>query len=70
MTTPYDKLNKLLSTQFEIDLLEALITNLKDKSNKLRLNNFAYSIRELSRHFLHSLLLFLEWSGQQRTAKS
>lgn len=55
MTTPYDKLNKLLSTQFEIDLLEASITNLKDKSNKLRLNNFAYSIRELSRHFLHSL---------------
>lgn len=26
-----------------------------DKGNKLRLNNFAYSIRELSRHFLNSL---------------
>lgn len=29
--------------------------NLKDIDNKLRYNNFAYSIRELSRHFLHRL---------------
>jgi hypothetical protein len=28
---------------------------LNDRTNKLRYNNFAYSIRELSRHFLHSL---------------
>jgi hypothetical protein len=52
---PSYKLKELLSTQFEVELLEASIYNLKDKSNKLRLNNFAYSLRELSRHFLYSL---------------
>ncbi|POY36268.1 hypothetical protein C3K47_10965 [Solitalea longa] len=29
--------------------------NLLDKGNKLRFNNFAYGIRELSRHILHNL---------------
>lgn len=50
-----DKIKQILSSQFEIDLLNASIANLNDKSNKLRYNNFAYSIRELSRHFLYSL---------------
>ena len=33
-------------------LFEASLHNLNDSSNKLRFNNFAYSIRELTRHIL------------------
>lgn len=44
----------LLNTQFEKDLCDAAFDNLKIK-NKLRFNNFAYSIRELSRHILYRL---------------
>lgn len=44
-----------LANQFEHDLLDAAIANLKDTGNVLRLNNFAYSMRELTRHFLHRL---------------
>ncbi|MEO6669996.1 MAG: hypothetical protein ABIN36_11000 [Ferruginibacter sp.] len=51
----FDKIKKILTSQFETDLFEASIASLQDKNNKLRYNNFAYSIRELSRHFLHSL---------------
>lgn len=51
----FDKIKKILTSQFEIDLFEASLASLNDKTNKLRYNNFAYSIRELSRHFLHSL---------------
>jgi len=51
----FDKIKKILTSQFEIDLFEASLASLNDKSNKLRYNNFAYSIRELSRHFLHTL---------------
>lgn len=36
-------------------MFEAALASLNDKSNRLRFNNFAYSIRELSRHFLYSL---------------
>lgn len=49
------RIEEILKTQFEIDLFEASIASLNDKSNKLRYNNFAYSIRELSRHFLKTL---------------
>ena len=44
----------LIKTQFEQELCEAAFYNLQTKS-KLRFNNFAYSIRELSRHILHRL---------------
>lgn len=49
------QIKKLLKTDFEKNLFEASLRNLKDKKNKIRFNNFAYSIRELSRHFLHNL---------------
>lgn len=44
----------LIKTQFEQELCAAAFDNLQTKS-KLRFNNFAYSIRELSRHILHRL---------------
>lgn len=50
-----EQIKKILSSEFEIGLFESAIYNLNDKGNKLRYNNFAYSIRELSRHFLHRL---------------
>jgi hypothetical protein len=40
---------------FELDLYEAAARNLTDEGNKLRFNNFAYAIRELSRHILYRL---------------
>ncbi|HSZ34694.1 MAG TPA: hypothetical protein VK772_15365, partial [Puia sp.] len=51
----FDKLKKILTSKFELDLLDAALENLNDLSNKLRLNNFAYSVRELTRHFLNSI---------------
>ncbi|MFC0318740.1 MULTISPECIES: pPIWI-associating nuclease domain-containing protein [Olivibacter] len=50
-----EKIKELLTTDFERELFSASIDTLNDTTNKLRLNNFAYSIRELSRHFLHNL---------------
>ena len=44
-----------LKTDFERELFEAAVFNLKDVKNKLRLNNFAYAARELTRHFLERL---------------
>ena len=44
----------LLKTSFEKELCIAAFDNLK-AVNKLRFNNFAYSIRELSRHILYRL---------------
>ena len=41
-----EKIKQLLSNQFEQDLFEALLASLNDRTNKLRFNNFAYSIRE------------------------
>lgn len=49
------EIKKILKSKFEIELFESALKNLDDKENKLRYNNFAYSIRELSRHFLYSL---------------
>ncbi|MDM1352460.1 hypothetical protein HX014_18030 [Myroides marinus] len=48
------KLNIILLDDFQKELLESSILNLQTDS-KLRFNNFAYSLRELSRHFLKSL---------------
>jgi len=50
-----NELRTILKTDFEKNLLDSSIDNLNDKGNKLRFNNFAYSIRELSRNILHSL---------------
>lgn len=55
MEALYKKIKTILKSPFEIELFEASLISLNDKSNKLRYNNFAYSIRELSRHFLYSL---------------
>ncbi len=41
--------------EFELELYEAAVHNLADLNNKLRFNNFAYAMRELSRHVLHRL---------------
>ena len=50
------KINKeFIKEGFEIKLLDAAINNLKEQKNVLRFNNFACSIRELSRHILHRL---------------
>jgi hypothetical protein len=46
-----EKIKELLTTDFESELFSASIASLNDTANKLRFNNFAYSIRELSRHF-------------------
>ncbi|HRG89426.1 MAG TPA: hypothetical protein PLW44_10430 [Chitinophagales bacterium] len=49
------KLFPLTNTDFEKELLSASLDNLLDKRNKLRFNNFACGVRELSRHILHNL---------------
>ncbi|WP_369764945.1 hypothetical protein [Flavobacterium sp. WC2429] len=54
-STEISQIKTLLKSQFEKDLFDASLENLKEKNNKIRFNNFAYSIRELSRHFLHNL---------------
>lgn len=48
-------LKQHLATDFERDLFDAAIVNYYERNNVLRLNNFAYSIRELTRHFLKRL---------------
>lgn len=55
MEALYNKIKTILNSPFEVELFEASLASLKDEYNKLRYNNFAYSIRELSRHFLYSL---------------
>ncbi|MCE7072162.1 hypothetical protein LZG74_17730 [Dyadobacter sp. CY327] len=50
----FNNLEGLLSSDFQRELLKASLDNLFDHSNKLRFNNFAFSMRELSRHILHS----------------
>lgn len=44
-----------LASGFEQELFQAAIANVDDTSNKLRLNNFAYSMRELIRAVLERL---------------
>lgn len=44
-----------LGTDFERRLFAAVISNSSDPQNPLRANNFAYAMRELSRHVLHRL---------------
>jgi hypothetical protein len=49
------RLSQLTGNEFERNLLDASLKNLTDKENRLRFNNFACGIRELSRHILHRL---------------
>lgn len=44
-----------LKSEFENQLFDACLQNLKDTENPLRLNNFAYAMRELTRHILKRL---------------
>ncbi|EJL6271789.1 hypothetical protein NMR30_003585 [Vibrio cholerae] len=48
------QLNDVLLDGFERNLLDAAFINLLTE-NPLRLNNFAYALRELTRHLLHRL---------------
>jgi hypothetical protein len=50
-----NKIRKKLKDSFEKELFEAALENFNAKVNKLRLNNFAYAIRELTRIFLARL---------------
>lgn len=47
--------DKYLETDFELNLLKACHANLNQLDNDLRFNNYAYSLRELSRHLLKRL---------------
>ncbi|HXR79995.1 MAG TPA: hypothetical protein VN763_03710, partial [Saprospiraceae bacterium] len=50
-----NKFEGLLDSEFEERLLHASFESLTAKENPLRFNNFACSIRELSRHMLHRM---------------
>lgn len=50
-----EKINQIIETPFEKELADTSIAQLDDINNKLRFNNFAYSLRELSRHILQRL---------------
>lgn len=50
-----EQIESILAVGFERDLYEAAHRNLADAANRLRLNNFAYAMRELMRHVLHRL---------------
>lgn len=54
-TLPAEDIKAGLATEFERGLFDAALANLADIANPLRLNNFAYAIRELSRHVLQRL---------------
>lgn len=49
------QISQLSETPFEKELAESSINQLNDKTNKLRVNNFAYSMRELTRTILERL---------------
>jgi len=48
-------LKQILKSQFENDLLNISLLTLKEKGNKLSVNNFAFSMLELTRHILERL---------------
>jgi Predicted pPIWI-associating nuclease len=47
MDSIIDQIREKLTDSFEIELFDASIYNLRDVNNKLRINNLAYSFREL-----------------------
>jgi hypothetical protein len=69
------ELKELISNEFENKLLISAFKNLEYSENTLRFNNFAYSIRELSRHILYSLapnkeVLECSWYRNKITGKT
>lgn len=46
-------LKQNLPTEFHKDLLDAALKNFSHRKNKLRFNNFSYTIRELMRHVFY-----------------
>lgn len=50
-----NKIYEIVETDFEKALAESSIGQLDECGNKLRVNNFAYSLRELTRHVLERL---------------
>lgn len=50
-----EKIKADLKSEFENQLFDACLQNLSDTDNPLRLNNFAYAMRELTRHILKGL---------------
>ena len=50
-----EQIQSTLAVGFERELYAAAHRNLIDSENNLRLNNFAYAMRELMRHVLHRL---------------
>lgn len=50
-----DKISEIVESDFEKALAESSIGQLNEIGNKLRVNNFAYSLRELTRHVLERL---------------
>jgi len=50
-----ERVKQFLGTEFEKELCDSIFQNLEDSGNKLRFNNFSYSLRELTRHLLHRL---------------
>ena len=50
-----EKIKSELKSEFENKLFDACLQNLEDTENSLRLNNFAYAMRELTRHILKRL---------------
>lgn len=53
MTDP--RITELLTKDFELELYHACLQNAADVGNRLRLSNFAFSMRELMRHVLDRL---------------
>lgn len=49
------RLRTFLEPGFEQQLFHAATANLAERQNPLRLNNYAYAVRELVRHVLHRL---------------
>ncbi|WP_461639202.1 pPIWI-associating nuclease domain-containing protein [Labilibaculum euxinus] len=67
--------DKYLETDFELNLLKACLTNLNQFGNDLRFNNYAYSLRELSRHLLKRLapdenILLCSWYKNEIEGKA
>jgi hypothetical protein len=68
------EINSILLDGFEKELLDAAFINLLTP-NPLRLNNFAYALRELTRHLLHRLapdddLKVCSWFQPDETSKT
>lgn len=51
----FEKIKNELKSEFENQLFDACLQNLSDTENPLRFNNFAYAMRELTRHILKRL---------------